>query len=249
MSAFLAYSNAKRTEAKAKYPNAAPAEISKTLAQMWKHAPEEERKMYIDKEFALRQAYKIVIAKWRKNEDSERKAAMKQREDLALQKVDAAGSSWMQDPLAVTARNSTEFNDGIVNRSQALDGVEPHPSIKSEGAPENESVVGNSAHNRTQPTEFYRGALPAVAYGGYYDMYGGAMGTTPAMGTYTTTHEMMVPRAHAQTYQQQIGMAQNGPGRLLWGYWNCFLVFFPVDLREVLLAYNPHSNCFLLKIL
>ena len=199
MSAFLAYSNAKRTQVKAKYPNAASAEISKFLAHMWKHAPEEERKIHIDKEFALRQDYKIAIAKWRENADNERKAAMKQREDFALQKVDAAGDTRIQDPLAVTPRNTSESNGVIYSPSQTPNGVEPYPS----------------PYNRTQHTEFYPDALPTVAYGGSYEMYAGTMGAPPAVGTPAATHGMMIPSAHPQAYQHQVNLAQNGPGTLL----------------------------------
>lgn len=88
MSAFLSYSNSKRGSVKAKNPNIGNAEVSRILARMWKEAPEEERKMHIDKEFELRQAYKNAIAIWRHNADEELKAARKKREDIAIQQAE-----------------------------------------------------------------------------------------------------------------------------------------------------------------
>jgi hypothetical protein len=87
MSAFLSFSNSKRAEVKEKHPNIGNAEISRILAQMWKDASEEERKDHVDKEFKLRQEYKLAIAKWRTNSANEMQAARKEREDQAMKAV------------------------------------------------------------------------------------------------------------------------------------------------------------------
>ncbi|CAB9530513.1 Nuclear autoantigen Sp-100 (Fragment) [Seminavis robusta] len=89
MSAFLSYSNSKRAAVKAQNPEIGNAEVSRILAKMWKEAPEEERKIHIDKEFELRQQYKSAIAIWRQNADDELKAVRKKREDIALQRLDS----------------------------------------------------------------------------------------------------------------------------------------------------------------
>jgi HMG (high mobility group) box len=90
MSAFLSYSNSKRKQVKAQNPEIGNAEVSRILAKMWREAPEEERKLHIEQEFGLRQEYKSAIAVWRQNADQELRAARKQREDIALQRLDAS---------------------------------------------------------------------------------------------------------------------------------------------------------------
>ena len=87
MSAFLSFSNSKRSHVKNKHPTMGNAEVSRILAQMWKDAPDEERKEHIDKEFKLRQEYKVAIAKWRKSAETEMQAARKEREDQAMKAV------------------------------------------------------------------------------------------------------------------------------------------------------------------
>jgi HMG (high mobility group) box len=90
MSAFLSYSNSKRAEAKTENPNIGNAEVSRILAQMWKDAPESERKEHIDREYRLRQEYKTAIAAWRKSSDDEMQAARKEREDEAIRSLHKA---------------------------------------------------------------------------------------------------------------------------------------------------------------
>jgi hypothetical protein len=69
MSAVLAFSNSKRSKVKIDHGgDLGKAELSRILAQMWKDAPEEDREVYIDKEFELRRDYKIAIAHWRKGQ-------------------------------------------------------------------------------------------------------------------------------------------------------------------------------------
>eukprot|EP00934_Nitzschia_sp_Nitz4_P006598 Nitzschia sp. Nitz4//scaffold191_size41780//39658//41064//NITZ4_007478-RA/size41780-augustus-gene-0.65-mRNA-1//1//CDS//3329540214//6588//frame0 len=87
MSAFLSFSNAKRTEVKDSNPDMGNAEVSRILAQMWKDATEDEKKEHIDKEFKLRQEYKVAIAEWRKTSEDEIQAARKEREDQAMKAV------------------------------------------------------------------------------------------------------------------------------------------------------------------
>lgn len=92
MSAFLSYSNSKRAKVKVDNPDISNADISRILARMWKEAPEEERKIHIEKEYALRQSYKKAIAEWRKNADQEAQAARQKREDIALKRLEDPNS-------------------------------------------------------------------------------------------------------------------------------------------------------------
>ncbi|OEU15810.1 HMG-box, partial [Fragilariopsis cylindrus CCMP1102] len=57
MSAFLSFSNSKRQYVKNKHKDVKNAEVSRILAQMWKDADAEEKKMFVDGEFRLRQEY------------------------------------------------------------------------------------------------------------------------------------------------------------------------------------------------
>jgi len=88
MSAFLSFSNSKRSGVKAQHSKMSNAEISRILAQLWRDAPAEERQLHIEQEFRLRQKYKIAIAEWRKKASSEFNAARQEREEKALQFVD-----------------------------------------------------------------------------------------------------------------------------------------------------------------
>lgn len=58
MSAFLAYSNARRKEVTESNPTLSNGEISKVLAEMWRDASPERKQLYRDQENALRLKYK-----------------------------------------------------------------------------------------------------------------------------------------------------------------------------------------------
>jgi hypothetical protein len=87
MSAFLSFSNSKRALIRKQHPDIGNAQVSRILAQMWKEAPEEERKQHIEKEFGLRQDYKVAIADWKKKHTSEQEAIRHQREQIAMSHV------------------------------------------------------------------------------------------------------------------------------------------------------------------
>lgn len=109
MSAFLSYSNSKRAHVKSSNPDIGNAEVSRVLAKMWKEAPEEERRIHIEKEFELRQRYKSAIAIWRQNADEELKAVRKKREDIALQRLDSPEN--FMPGSAVLARRHIPMED------------------------------------------------------------------------------------------------------------------------------------------
>jgi HMG (high mobility group) box len=87
MSAFLAFSHANRAEQKKKNPSLTNNEITRILAQQWKDAPDDQKKVYIDQEYALRQKYLEKIASWRHSQKNELLAQRQIREELALKKV------------------------------------------------------------------------------------------------------------------------------------------------------------------
>lgn len=89
MSAFLAYSNSKRSAVKRENPGLTNAEVSRVLASLWRNADEMEKKKFIDEEFALRQKYKTSIADWRASEENEKDLLRRAREEMALRTVEA----------------------------------------------------------------------------------------------------------------------------------------------------------------
>ena len=87
MSAFLSFSNSKRADVKGEHKGAKNAEISRILAQMWKEADPNEKKKFIDEEFALRQQYKIAMSEWKRQSEEEMEMKRKEREDEAMRAV------------------------------------------------------------------------------------------------------------------------------------------------------------------
>ena len=64
--------------------------VAPTIAQMWKDASEEEKREHTEREYDLRQKYKVKIAEWRKNSESEVDAARMARENEAMEAVFAS---------------------------------------------------------------------------------------------------------------------------------------------------------------
>jgi len=92
MSAFLAYSHAKRASVKVKNPELNNTEISRLLVRTWKEAPEEDKREYIEQESQLRQKYLSEIAVWRENKEREIKEERHHREEFVLKRIAAQGS-------------------------------------------------------------------------------------------------------------------------------------------------------------
>mmetsp|Transcript_1873 Transcript_1873/g.2283 ORF Transcript_1873/g.2283 Transcript_1873/m.2283 type:complete len:418 (-) Transcript_1873:444-1697(-) len=150
MSAFLAYSHARRSSVKIKNPGLNNAEISRLLAQMWKEAPEEDKKEHIEKEYLLRQKYLTEIAIWRENADRVIKEERRRREEFAMKTVAARGNSQEQ----VEAQHSSYDKDGS----------------------ENMNYAGYYPASATQ--QFYGGNAPQASYG--QDFRGGYSSYFPA---------------------------------------------------------------------
>jgi hypothetical protein len=87
MSAFLSYSNRKRAEVKETNKNSKTADVSRILAQMWKEAPPEEKKEFIDEEYSLRQDYKAAMAEWKDRTEKEFARQREARESEAMKLV------------------------------------------------------------------------------------------------------------------------------------------------------------------
>ena len=87
MSAYLSFSNSRRASVKRENPNATNAQVSKTLATMWKNAPEAVRQEYINTEATLRERYKVDIANWKERLRQANEGDRIARERLALERT------------------------------------------------------------------------------------------------------------------------------------------------------------------
>jgi len=147
MSAFLAYSHLKRAEVKANNADMNNAEISRVLAEMWKNAPEEEKKEHVDKEYGLRQKYLLEIAVWREKTEREITEQRKHREEMAMKTIEAGGSS---KDLTLEGQQLAYRKDG-------------KRTVESGG-------YGEYYQGSTAP-QYYEGGLPPRAYGQDYQGY------------------------------------------------------------------------------
>jgi HMG (high mobility group) box len=87
MSAFLAYSQVMRAEEKRKNPDSTNTQLSRRLAKQWKDAHEDEKKVYIDQEYGLRQEYLVRIAAWRRANEARIKTQRQCREEDAINRI------------------------------------------------------------------------------------------------------------------------------------------------------------------
>jgi hypothetical protein len=202
MSAFLSFSNSKRSQVKNAHPNIGNAEVSRILAQMWKDAAEDERKDHIDKEFKLRQMYKVAIAEWRKNSECEMQAARQEREDEAMRAVDAGKTGAEQEyenrgdyQYAVTAYPTHHPSPGSHIQSwevpsyaassghhNGASSYYPHPQHYGHAAyaEPNASAIDAAGPSYPQGPYYDRGA---PVYDGYGQPYGQAPTYPPSYGT------------------------------------------------------------------
>ena len=153
MSAFLAYSHAKRAEVKQKSPGMNNAEISRVLAQMWKEAPEEEKKDHIDKEYQLRQKYLSEIAVWRENTEKEFNDQRKHREDVAMKTVAARSNA---ASLHDNGLDTSEENPGTYDKDgEAMDkgdGAGPYAGYHAPG----HHYYAAAGEDQGQYNQYYR---------------------------------------------------------------------------------------------
>jgi hypothetical protein len=72
MSAFLFFSQGRRSQIKAKNPEMKNTEISKMLGNLWRNCPDDDRRPYVEKEKIERDKYKIAMAKWKSSRKRKR---------------------------------------------------------------------------------------------------------------------------------------------------------------------------------
>jgi len=128
MSAFLSFSNSKRAYVKNKYKDAKNAEVSRKLAQMWKDADAETKKVFIDEEFALRQQYKIKMTEWKRQSEEEMKTMRIERENEALKAVREG-----KQPIRSEDQQSRRSSLGSTSDSNASMGMKYNAAVTNEG--------------------------------------------------------------------------------------------------------------------
>jgi len=80
-SAFLYFSQDRRSEIKEKNPNILNTEVSRILGEMWRNATQDERQPYIVHEEKEREKYKKEIAAWREEHEAKMEEVKKQQEE------------------------------------------------------------------------------------------------------------------------------------------------------------------------
>lgn len=80
MSAFLYYSQGRRREIKDANPALKNTEVSRLLGEMWRGAPVEEKRPFVEKEKEEREKYKVRIADWRKDHEAKQEKEKKDQE-------------------------------------------------------------------------------------------------------------------------------------------------------------------------
>jgi len=97
MSAFLYFAQGRRTKIKSENPQMKNTEVSRILGEMWRNAPDKDRRPYINKEKEEREKYKTAVAKWKEQADSRAEKERKSMETIGMH-VDP---NMMQQPAMV----------------------------------------------------------------------------------------------------------------------------------------------------
>lgn len=84
MSAFLYYSQEKRSHVKQNNPGMKNTEVSRILGKMWQDATDEERAPHIEREKVEREKYKASMANWRKKEEGRKAETEKLRKETSI---------------------------------------------------------------------------------------------------------------------------------------------------------------------
>lgn len=69
MSAFLHFTQGRRSRIKLENPDMKNTEVSKILGELWRNCTEEERKPYVETEKVEREKYKVAMSKWKEEQE------------------------------------------------------------------------------------------------------------------------------------------------------------------------------------
>ena len=84
MSAFLYFSQGKRTEIKNERPDIKNTEVSRVLGEMWRNLSDDERAPYVDRERNQREIYKVAISEWREQNESMKQLGDEKDRELVI---------------------------------------------------------------------------------------------------------------------------------------------------------------------
>lgn len=145
MSAFLAYSNSKRAGLKRNDATLTNADISRVLAKAWKEADVEDKKVYIDEEFILRQKYKQLSEEWRRKAELKREAdrKIKEEEEMEKREKEIALTRALQEEQMHKAKRGPSLSEsraGQLGPSAGLDAMGGHGMVGYDPA----MLVGHS---------------------------------------------------------------------------------------------------------
>lgn len=117
--AYFAFSNERRQEVKNSNPSATNGEVSRLLSKMWKSAPDEVRKFYLDREAEEREKYTESMAKWKAKR---RREATDQahEESMKEEKGEALGVEQVNEKDIASQDRSASFNGSGNNVSPAV---------------------------------------------------------------------------------------------------------------------------------
>jgi len=104
MSAFLYFSQGRRSQIKAANPDMRNTQVSRILGEMWRNLSDEERRPHVEKEKGEREKYKIATAEWKKEHEAKQEAQRKsdaeqlaQRQQMSMN-IPEAQAQLLADP-------------------------------------------------------------------------------------------------------------------------------------------------------
>lgn len=87
MSAFLLFSQGRRTEVRTQHPGMKNTEVSRVLGELWRGSTEEEKMPFVQQEKSLREKYKVDMEEWKEKAGERKEEEMKrQTEQLVRQR-------------------------------------------------------------------------------------------------------------------------------------------------------------------
>ncbi|MGK3758694.1 MAG: hypothetical protein ACI8RD_011011 [Bacillariaceae sp.] len=140
MSAFLFFSQGRRSQIKAKNPEMKNTEISKMLGNLWRNCPDDDRRPYVEKEKIERDKYKIAMAKWKVEFDKLKEEEKEREQQQYYQQL---------PPLLPTPQQ----------RQQQQQYVQQPPTDGMEGGIADGHIINNAPHQQ-QMQHHYPQAAP-----------------------------------------------------------------------------------------
>ena len=114
MSAFLYFSQGRRSQIKAANPDLRNTQVSRILGEMWRNLSDEERRPHVDKEKEEREKYKAAVVEWKQENEARLEAQRKAAADHQIQMQQHQLSMNIPDARALLLADPYEPQDGLV---------------------------------------------------------------------------------------------------------------------------------------